>query len=112
MMRLNLSDHRPQGVAAEGIAAQCFGVRHKLAAFGLGGGVATNTSQPNSYGALAFPLPMHSTSGRAAHRLWPTAGDAAKRTRNARGSRSAKRCWSTLLPAILRRIHRNSKPSS
>src|SRR6516162_5790275 len=30
---------------------------------GLVTGVATDTLQPNSYGALALPLPMHSTSG-------------------------------------------------
>src|SRR5437773_8648437 len=30
---------------------------------GLVAGVAIDTLQPNSYGARAFPLPMHSTSG-------------------------------------------------
>ena len=30
---------------------------------GLVAGVATETLQPNSYGARALPLPMHSTSG-------------------------------------------------
>jgi len=34
---------------------------------GLVAGVATDTLQPNSQGARALPLPMHSTSGRAAH---------------------------------------------
>jgi hypothetical protein len=50
---------------------QRLGVQHKLAAprfregrlLGFVAGVATDTLQPNSYGALALPLPMHSTSG-------------------------------------------------
>jgi hypothetical protein len=58
-------------VAIKGVVVQCLGVQHKLAAprfregrlLGLLAGVATDTLQPNSYGALAFPLPMHSTSG-------------------------------------------------
>jgi hypothetical protein len=35
--RLQLRDHRSQGVAVKGIAVQPLGVQHKLAAFGFGG---------------------------------------------------------------------------
>jgi hypothetical protein len=35
--RFQLGDHRPQSVAIKGVAMQCLGVQHKLAAFGLGG---------------------------------------------------------------------------
>jgi hypothetical protein len=34
---LQLRDDWPQSVTVEGIAVQCLGVQHKLAAFGLGG---------------------------------------------------------------------------
>ena len=61
--RFQFGDHRSQGVAIKEVGVQRLGLQHKLAPFGLGGRVATDTLQPNSYGALAFPLPMHSTSG-------------------------------------------------
>src|SRR5438045_9046722 len=68
---LQLGDHRPQRVAVERIAMQGFGVQHKLADFWLrrrGGDRYPclrrgRLLQPNSYGARALPLPMHSTSG-------------------------------------------------
>jgi hypothetical protein len=65
-----LGNARPQGVAVKRVGVHCLGVQHNLAAprfregrlLGLLAGVATDTLQPNSYSALAFPLPMHSTS--------------------------------------------------
>src|SRR5690242_17288147 len=59
---------------------------------GLVAGVAIDTLQPNSYGARALPLPMHSTSGAcSAYTLGPRCRWSWKRTRNARARRSAKR---------------------
>jgi hypothetical protein len=60
---LDVGDRGAEGVAVVRIAGQRPGVEHELAAFGLGHGVATLTLQPNSWGARALPLPMHSTSG-------------------------------------------------
>src|SRR5262249_28629611 len=79
---------------------------------GLVAGVVIDPLQPNSYGARALPLPMHSTSGAcSAYTLGPRCRWSWKRTRTARARRSAKRSWSTSLPAILRRMSRITRPS-
>src|SRR5215470_6978114 len=84
--RFQLGDHWPQSVAVKRVAVQRFGVQYKLTAprfregklLGLVAGVATDTLQPNSYGVLAFPLPMHSTSGAcSAYTCGRAAGDPA-----------------------------------
>jgi hypothetical protein len=60
---LDVGDSGLEGMPVEGIVVKRLGVQDELTAFGLVTGVAIETLQPNSSGALAFPLPMHSTSG-------------------------------------------------
>src|SRR5437762_10913525 len=111
---LQLGDHRPQRVAVERVAMQGFGVQHKLAAFGLGrrGGDRYLAAELVRRPRFPFADALHL---RGVQRIdlgaaLPVILEAyPSRTANAR--RSAKRCSSLSLPAILRRMSRITRPS-
>src|ERR1700726_4286493 len=58
---LQFGDDRPQ--PSNGFPCSALVCSTNWPPLGLVAGVAIDTLQPNSYGARAFPLPMHSTSG-------------------------------------------------